>query len=285
VDERALEIIDLYRLLLLDCGQRGERCPVIQPLCYAREQRVLVIPWVHGISLSDAMRATRREIIDDALAHAPRALAQLHASLLVPEDPTTADDMVQATASRWHHHFVRFPDTRQLVTPLINLLQDALPHLSPASPTLVHGDSAPGNILQDGASWQLLDLDTFGYADPAYDVGYLLARLEHECLLQPAFHDRAPELVVRMLRACLEEMPDVSTSNVAFYYAMTLIRKVLSRYLRTHSFKRNARWPVDVAHVVASATKALNAVASRTSPSFAAENPVLRETGDTRSRH
>ncbi len=272
VDERGEEIIDLYRVLSRDCHDRGRPCPVIQPLGYAREERLLITPWVHGISFADALRAGNNDIIGDALARAPRPLAELHASRIVPEAPTTAHNMVQATVERWerHYHHKRIPEARQVVEPLTDLLQAALPHLSPSSPTLVHGDPAPGNFLLDDNQWRLLDLDSYGYADPAYDAGYLLARLEHECLLLPGFEARASELVARMHSACLDAMPDLSVPHIAFFYGMTLIRKVLSQYLHTPAAERNARWDRNVAHVVARATNALNAVGGGASPPFAA---------------
>lgn len=268
VDERGEEIIDLYRALSRDFQERRKPSPVILPLGYARDERLLITPWVHGISFADALRAGQSDVIEDALAHAPRALAALHASRIAPEAPTTAQNMVQATVERWqrHYHPRRIPEAREVVAPLTDLLQATLPHLPPSSPpTLVHGDPAPGNFLLDG-EWRLLDLDSYGYADPAYDAGYFLARLEHECLLLPAFRDRTQEVVARMHRACLDAMPKASASNMAFYYGMTLIRKVLSQYLHTPPAERDARWPGDVAHVVARATHALHAVAGGAQP-------------------
>ncbi len=271
VDERGEEIIGVYRALSQDCRERGKPCPVVQPLGYAHEERLLITPWVHGISLADALRAGANDVIGDALGRAPRALAELHASRIAPEAPTTAQAMVQATVERWarHYHHKRIPEAREVVEPLTDLLQATLPHLSPSSPTLVHGDPAPGNFLLDGEQWRLLDLDSYGYADPAYDAGYLLARLEHECLLLPDFEARAPELVSRMHSACLEAMPDLSATHITFFYGMTLIRKVLSQYLHIPPADRNPRWPGDVAHVVARATNALNAVAGRAPQIFA----------------
>ncbi len=271
VDERGEEIIDLYRALELDCQERRARCPVIQPLGYGRDERLLITPWVHGRSLADALRDGQDDVIEDALARAPHTLAELHASRIVPEIPTTAQNMVQATVERWqrHYHPKRLPEAREVVEPLTDLLQATLHQLPPpASPTLVHGDAAPGNFLLDG-EWRLLDLDSYGYADPAYDAGYLLARLEQECMFQPAFQGRAPELVARMHRACLGAIPDASPRNTAFYYGMTLIRKVLSLYLHTPPAARNARWGHDVAHVVARASYALHAAGGGAAQPFA----------------
>lgn len=260
VDGLGEQIGEFYGALLRDCQQRGEPCPAILPLGYVREEGLLVTRWVHGITLADALRAGRADVIGHAIAHAPRTLAQLHASRIVPEAPTTARDMVQQTVERWDRHYLRFPEARALVTPLTDLLQAALPHLPPSSPTLVHGDAGPENFLLDGERWQLLDLDTYGYADPAYDAGYLLAKLEYECLCLPTFDARAPDLVTMMRRACMDAMPELSIRHMAFFYGMTLIRKALYQFIHVRPGKRSTKWPVDVAHVIARATTALNAV-------------------------
>jgi aminoglycoside phosphotransferase (APT) family kinase protein len=258
VDERGEEIAGLYQAVAEDCAARGVASPVIQPLGYVPEERLLITPWVHGMSFADAMHRGESVIIADALAHAPAALAALHACRLAPEAETTAEDMVQATVERWEKHYRHFPEARELVEPLTDHLQAVLPHLPASAPALIHGDAAPGNLLLDGA-WRLLDLDTYGYADPAYDAGYMLARLEYECLLLPAYQEHAPQLVATMHRACLGAMPGLPARTVAFYYGMTLIRKVMSQYVHTRPDQRNARWGRDVAHVAARATNALNA--------------------------
>ena len=258
-DGRGEEIGDLYRALLRHCEPRGEPYPVIQPRCYLREEGLLVTPWVHGISLADALRAGRVDLIPPAA----RALAQLHAIPIVPEPTTPAQAMVQFTVAHGERCCRRSPEACELITPLTVLLQAALPHLCPSSPKLVHGDPGPENFLLDGDHWLLLDLDTYGYADPAYDAGYLLAKLEYECLSSPVLKERAPDWVTMMRDACLETMPELAVDNVSFFYAMTLIRKVLVHLFRVAPAERDARWSDDVAHVVTCVTTALKEVIGR----------------------
>jgi Phosphotransferase enzyme family len=264
LDGHGEQIGEFYRTLSRYWVQLGKPCPVIQPLAYLRDENLLVIPWAHGVSLAEAIRAARADIVEHAIAHAPRALAQLHATEIVPEAPTTARAMVQFTVERWDLQYARFPDARALVMPLVDLLQAALVRLEPSSSALVHGDAGPGHFLLDGGRWLLLDLDTYGYADPAYDAGYLLARLEYECLRLPALAAQATRLVTMMHRTCLQAMPDISSRNVAFFYSLTLIRKVLSFLFKVSAADRNARWPAAVAHVAARARTALSTVLSGT---------------------
>lgn len=262
-DEQGQQISEFCRALSRDYAERRESCPVVLPSGYIHEERLLVIPWVHGVSMAEAIRAGRTDIIGHAIDHIPRTLAGLHAARLVPEAPTPARAIAQFTVERWESHFWRFPEARERITTLNGLLQAGLPYLNPSSPALVHGDPQPGNFLLDDKRWMLLDLDKYGYADPALDIGYMLARLEDECLGQPAFDRWAPELVAVMFHACLESMPDLSPGNVAFFYAMTLIRKVLSRLFRVPAAARDAQWDSAVTHVDARATNALNAVLDR----------------------
>src|SRR5438094_713122 len=76
----------------------------------------------------------------------------------------------------------RWPETAAIIEPLLAAIQDAAALLDPAEPAPVHGDLAAGQFLWTGDRLVLLDLDMFGYADPAYDAGHFLAQLERRCL-------------------------------------------------------------------------------------------------------
>ncbi|WP_080404669.1 phosphotransferase family protein [Burkholderia ubonensis] len=255
-DGRGEEIGELYGAIARHCAQRGEPSPVILPRGYLRDEALLVTPWVHGSSLADALRAGRIDVV----RHAPRTLAQLHAIPVVPEAATPTQAIAKFTVERWALRYQRFPDAREPISRLADMLLAALPRLRPSLPTLVHGDAGPANFLLDGERWLLLDLDTYGYADPAYDAGYFLAKLEYEWLGSPLLRARAPDLVATMRDACIDAMPEAAAGNVAFFYAMTLIRKVLARQFKVAPAERSAGWSRDVAHVVAGATAALNDV-------------------------
>jgi aminoglycoside phosphotransferase (APT) family kinase protein len=231
-DERGGEIGALCERVGDYWRRRGEPCPAVLPLCYLAGDRLLVLPWVEGVSLAEAVAAGRLELVRQAAQRVPHTLAKLHATPVVPEEPTGPATMVAITEARWLRHYRRFPEARPVIEPLNQALRAALARLAPARPALVHGDTGPGNFLYDGARWRVLDLDTYGFADPAYDVGYLLAKLENQCLAQPALEPHAGELVEVLRRGCLAAMPDLSPRNVAFYYGMTLTRKTLARAMR-----------------------------------------------------
>lgn len=258
-DERGGEIGALCERLGRYWARRGEPSPAILPVCYLPEDRLLVLPWIEGVSLAEAVAMARVQLVRHAVDHVPQALARLHATPIIPEPPTEAATMVELTVARWVRHCRRFPEVRPVIEPLTHALQSALGRLALARPTLVHGDTGPGNFICDGARWRMLDLDTYGYADPAYDVGYLLAKLENQCLAQPALHAQAGELVSAMRRACLEAMPDVSPRNAAFYYGMTLTRKTLAQAMRTLPRERLGEFAEMAAPIVKRVLDALEA--------------------------
>jgi macrolide-specific efflux system membrane fusion protein len=257
---RAERIGEFYRAASSYWGEGGESCPVLRPCGYIREANLLIMPWVHGISLAEAVGDARVKIVEHAIAHAPQTLAQLHAARIAPEAPATAQKMVRFTGQRWALYCERFPEARKLAMPLVDSLQAALRHLERSSAVLVHGDPGPRNFLLDGERWLLLDLDAYGYADPAHDVGCLLARLEDECLAAPAFEKQTEQLLSGMRDSCLQAMPDVSGRNVDFFYALALIRGVLTRLVEVPAAERDAHWSELAAHVVERARAALSAV-------------------------
>lgn len=258
LDGRGEDIAAVYAGVARYWRQCGEPCPVVLPLDYLPEEKLMVSSWVRGISLAQAIAAGRDELIDHAIRHAPRTLAQLQATPIVPEAATGAATMVQLTGERWQRHFRRFPETRAFISPLVEALHAALPALDPPCLRLVHGDTGPGNFLWDGERWVMLDLDTYGYADAAYDMGYLLAKLEYQCLGNPQLQARTPEIVAAMRSSCLASLPGISQRNCAFYYAMTLIRKTLTRLLRSLPDEERGQWQTAIAPVAARAMGALH---------------------------
>lgn len=259
-DGHGAQVCQFYRALSQDYERRGDPCPAVMPLCYIGDEGLLVIPWVQGMTLAEAIYTGRADIIDHAIAQAPHALARLHAAGIAPQAPTPAEAMARFTAEHWEHRYKRAPEARDLVVPLTDLLCAAAARIDPVAPTLVHGDAGPGNFLLNGKRWLLLDLDTHGYADPAYDAGYLLGRLEYECQGLPLLRARAPALTQALRHACLAAMPELSARNVRFFYALTLIRKGLSRVFRTPVAERSDRWNAVAAHFAACAATALSAV-------------------------
>jgi tRNA A-37 threonylcarbamoyl transferase component Bud32 len=189
---------------------------------YIPHERMLVFPWAEGRFLSD--------IVDDRkpalLREAARVAAELHRLPIAPDGRTTAPMVVEETLARSGRLRDRWPETAALIEPLLAALQEAVSVLDPEAPAPIHGDLSPGQFVWTGDRLVLLDLDMFGYADPAYDAGHFLAQMERRYLLDPALPADSWEWLACFRDAYLAAMPGVSARNVSFYRGVTLVRKI-----------------------------------------------------------
>jgi len=192
------------------------------PTAFLAGERMLIFPWVEGKFLSEIVDERKPELLRIAAGVA----ADLHRQPIVPEEATTAQMFVEQTRARCERLRNRWPQTSDLITPLIAALEAALPCLEPAEPATIHGDMASGQFLWTGERLVLLDLDMFGYTDPAYDAGHFLAQLERRCLLDLTVRAHMRQWLDAFHDAYLEAMPKVSARNVSFYRGLTLINKI-----------------------------------------------------------
>jgi aminoglycoside phosphotransferase (APT) family kinase protein len=181
----------------------------------------------------------------------------LHRAPIVPEKPTTAQMIVDETRSRCERLRRRWPVAAPIIEPLMAALQETLVRLDAAEPAPVHGDLASGQFLWTGERLVLLDLDMFGYADPAYDVGHFLAQLERRCLSDPPLQAHASRWLACFRDSYLAQMPAVSPRNVTFYQGLTLVRKIY-----TICCKQTAEWPLLAPQLALRARAALQEAAS-----------------------
>ena len=220
---------------------------------YIPGERLLVFPWVEGQFLSEIIDERKPELLRQAAGLA----ADLHRLPIVPEELTTAQMLFEETRARSDRLRLRWPQTGPIIEPLMAALQETLPLLDPAEPAPVHGDMAARQFLRTGNRLVLLDLDMFGYADPAYDAGHFLAQLERRCLVDPSVQARAPQWLESFREAYFAAMPKVSPRNVSFYRGLTLIRKSY-----TICRRQPADWPRLVPQLADHARAALQEVAS-----------------------
>ena len=235
----------------LAAHHRPNHGAVCLPSLYVPHERALVSPWVDGPFLS--------KIVDDRkpdlLRQAARLAAELHSLPIVPEEPTTARMLVDGTRARCDGLRECWPDAFPIVEPLLARLETAVTCLDPADPAPVHGDLAGGQFVWTGERLVLLDLDMFGYTDPAYDAGHFLAQLERRCVSDPTLPPGASGWVGCFREAYLASKPRVSPRNVSFYQGLTLVRKVYT------VVRKQARdWPRLVPRLAARARAALDAV-------------------------
>ena len=192
------------------------------PQRYVREQRALVFPWVDGIRLSDIVDLRKPDLLRRAAAIA----ADFHRMPLADVPTLTPEMVVAETLDRCRRLLSRWPSLSTTVRPLMGLLQETVARLEPARPSMIHGDMAAGQFVWTGERLVLLDMDTAGLSDPAYDIGHFLGQLERRCTLDA----NLPAHSKRWLSSFREAYPaaslGVSWRNVSFYQGITLVRKM-----------------------------------------------------------
>src|SRR5439155_1220677 len=92
-----------------------------------------------------------------------------------------------------------------------------------------------GQFLWTGDRLVLLDLDMFGYTDPAYDAGHFLAQLARRCLWDRTLPAHADQWLACFRDAYLAAMRRVSPRNVAFYESVTFVGKFYERDEDAHA--------------------------------------------------
>jgi len=192
------------------------------PLHYNPAERILVSAWVSGPFLSDILDERK----PDLLREAARLAAEVHRLPLTPERLTTAEKLVAEVLARCERMRAKWPEAAAIVEPVLPLLQQAAAGLERAEPMLVHGDLSPGQYVWTGERLVLLDLDSFGYTDPAYDVGHFLAQVERRSIVDLNVRPLTRAWLDCFEDAYRESMPRVSPRNIAFYRGLTLVSKM-----------------------------------------------------------
>lgn len=236
-------------------GANGDRVGL--PIAYVKQEWTLVSPWIDGVPLTEVTPPERAGL----LRRAASMVVRLHRLAVAPEPPTTAVMLIEETLDRRERLRDRWPDTLAVVDPLVDALQELSASLDPAEPAPVHGDLGNAQLLwaQTADRLVLFDWDRFGYADPAFDVGHFLAQLDRMAVLDPTVQALAPDWVSAFFDSYVEAMPQVSSRNVAFYRAMTLVWKI-----HTICRVQPAAWPQLVPQLAQAARAALQAAAAPT---------------------
>jgi len=192
------------------------------PIHYHASDRLLISDWIPGVFLSDVLDERKPELLREAAL----LTAEIHRLPLVPERLTTAEMIVEEVIARCGRLVGKWPETSSLVEPLMVELQQAATCLEPAEPAPVHGDLSPGQFVWTGERLVLFDLDSFGYTDPAYDVGHFLAQVERRSIVDFTVRPLTRAWLSHFEDAYLKQMPRVSRRNIAFYRGLILVAKM-----------------------------------------------------------
>jgi aminoglycoside phosphotransferase (APT) family kinase protein len=90
-------------------------------------------------------------------------------------------DEVATTARACAHVIGLLPNLGSRLRRTLDGVGEVVQELPAEAPALTHGDAKCDNLLVDRDRLTLIDLDRCGYADPALDIGKLLADLRWWC--------------------------------------------------------------------------------------------------------
>src|SRR5437870_7274066 len=200
-------------------AQHGEGVTSVRPLAYVAEDGVVLYPGLSGVPLSDHLRRPGQGVARCleragagllALHHLPQAVAgplQCHVfAAEVSEIAREASDHIPAL----------LPSVGAAIGVLLHRARELHEQLPQEPPTFTHGDFKSEHVWAAPGRPMLIDFDTSCLADPAYDVGKLLADLQlwHATYAQPGLEQAQKRFLLgyapgapegRLLRARLYE--------------------------------------------------------------------------------
>lgn len=230
---RELEAIQQVRAAGLD----GREMRAIEALSVWRG--VLFLEYVDGLSLEDviAVRRSRPGTLIPCLRLTARMLATLHACGTQP-DRTLDFALAVADAHEYVGNLVRYgvlqddPIVSEGLTRAIDHWQ-ASPVMRDCSPGFVHGDATSSNFIFPWSGGVVaIDWERLDVADPAADLGRLMAEVAHSIKQQGGDVSESEYFLARLVEGYTESLP-------ADWDAAALVQR--ARFYRATSTLRIAR--------------------------------------------
>jgi hypothetical protein len=182
-------------------------------------QHILWQEEVQGSPLNPA------DVLADPSLWARRIVIAVHGFQKIMPPPglktLTGISMAETLARRTARTVSAMPTLSQGIEALATLLCTAMPSVEP--PLLSHCDLHPGNLLWDGNTFAMIDLDTAALAPPGRDYGSLIASLIHKAI-EMQTPDAAILEMVDAFRAAAKHVRDLN-----WFIAASLIGERLYR--------------------------------------------------------
>jgi aminoglycoside phosphotransferase (APT) family kinase protein len=157
--------------------EKDEPVAGASPLAYLPEQDVLLYPLIPGRPLS-AVLGRGAAATDVQFRRAGKILRALHAAQPDPGDGLAprglGDDADEVHKAAGHIRFLT-PDTGARLDELLDRARALHDRLPGEPPVLTHGDYKTDHLLATPDRLTVIDFDTCALADPALDLGKLLA--------------------------------------------------------------------------------------------------------------
>ncbi len=192
-------------------------------VAYHASRRLLLVTYEPGESVTSAIGSEAAAVLQ-ALGC---SLAALHTSGLTVGPLRTPAALLAELRPRIADLCTRFPGDAAFLRDSLDRLEQDAP-LLPPTPSFVHGDFGPANLLWIAGHIVVLDFDKCARGDPALDLGNLLAQLRRMSVCKP---DRLPDFaaarrgVLAAYHGSSPPDPDLR-QRLAWYELATLLRKV-----------------------------------------------------------
>ena len=212
------------------CGRLDGSFEVAGPLDTAPELGLVVQPEAGGQSLG-------RRVFDPAAPHsrrldaeaAGRALAGLH-RCAGPAGPARAlADELEDLRTQVGLVAAADPALARRVDTVLDHLQRVAP--APVTPVPSHGSFRADHVVLHGSRVQLIDLDGYGWSEPARDAGNLLAYLRWRALRDPRWSAAVTEVRSGFL-AGYAEVAALDGERCAINEAASAIKIAVRRFRR-----------------------------------------------------
>jgi aminoglycoside phosphotransferase (APT) family kinase protein len=165
-----------------------------------------------------------------------RALAALHTTPVTLDTTVSPATLLGGLRKKIALLGARFPGQTDALRTTLNKLERRTP-TGPATPSAVHGDLGPSQLLWQMGRLVVLDFDKCARGDPALDLGNLLTQMRRLTLRKPG---KLPEFA-SLRRTILDAYRRWSPSDpglderVAWYEQITLVCKI--RFLASDTMR------------------------------------------------
>lgn len=210
--------------------ERGDCGRALRPLAYFAEDAVVVYPQAAGTPLSDYARRRVDEIPPwfERIGVALRNLHQMPVELLGPLGPPhDCAAEIRLIAKKSAHIRPLLPQVGSTIEALLDRSRELHEQLHQEAPTLTHGDLKSEHIWVAPDRLTMMDFDTCHLADPALDLGSLLADWQfwHATSPQAGFREMRESFLAGYARG----VPKERLMRARLYEALGLIKCAVRR--------------------------------------------------------
>jgi hypothetical protein len=218
----------------------------VRPLAYLADSRTVLYPGLAGAPLSQVLAP--RDGGAEQLRRAGSLLQALHRAPLAlagQQDPYELAEEVKAVTHASEHVQVLLPGAAPRIAAILDRAQELYDRLPEEQHALVHGDFKLDHLWPGPAGLTLIDLDRCRVADPALDVGKLLADLGW-------WHLMTRRAAPRRARDCFLDgygaVPSTARVRRARVYEAILLVKVAARRVALFDGRWHALAEALIAH-------------------------------------